>query len=288
MTEIDKIIFKNSVVMLLLFTFTNASKGLRNLTLSVYPEVIRRGQSAQLHCNYEVFDVPLYSVKWYRGIFEFYRYTPFEHPPGKTFFFNTGIKVDLSVSNASHVTLRNVDFNLNGNVSCEVTTESPSFYTATATSVLQVVELPHLPPTLWTEFTKYDPGDILRANCSTQPSKPSATITFLLNQYAVGNEPTMYHPTADNNLFWSSKNLLIQILPSHYQNGHLILRCTAEVGTFYADYTEAFLETTRKEPIPERVTSFSKGHAVKSSCEKRIYVVCVLLSMWIFMFVNSR
>ncbi|CAG9806510.1 unnamed protein product [Chironomus riparius] len=68
----------------------------------------------------------------------------------------------------------------------------------------------------------------------------------------VGNEPTMYHPTADNNLFWSSKNLLIQILPSHYQNGHLILRCTAEVGTFYADYTEAFLETTRKEPIPER------------------------------------
>lgn len=45
----------------------------------------------------------------------------------------------LSVSNATHVTLRNVDFNLNGNISCEVTTESPSFYTGTATSVLQVV-----------------------------------------------------------------------------------------------------------------------------------------------------
>lgn len=45
----------------------------------------------------------------------------------------------MSVSNATHVTLRNVDFNLNGNISCEVTTESPSFYTATATSVLQVV-----------------------------------------------------------------------------------------------------------------------------------------------------
>lgn len=45
----------------------------------------------------------------------------------------------LSVSNASHVTLRSVDFNLNGNISCEVTTESPSFYTATATSVLNVV-----------------------------------------------------------------------------------------------------------------------------------------------------
>lgn len=38
----------------------DASKGLKNLTLSVYPEVIRRGQSAQLHCSYEVYDVPLY------------------------------------------------------------------------------------------------------------------------------------------------------------------------------------------------------------------------------------
>lgn len=44
----------------------------------------------------------------------------------------------LSVSNATHVTLRSVDFNLNGNVSCEVTTESP-FSTATARSALQVV-----------------------------------------------------------------------------------------------------------------------------------------------------
>lgn len=49
----------------------------------------------------------------------------------------------MSVSNATHVTLRNVDFNLNGNISCEVTTESPSFYTATATSVLQVVGESH-------------------------------------------------------------------------------------------------------------------------------------------------
>lgn len=45
---------------------------------------------------------------------------------------------------------------------------------------------------------------------------------------------------------------LFQILPSHYLNGQLILRCTAEVGTYYADFTEAPLETTRKEPIPER------------------------------------
>lgn len=48
-----------------------------------------------------------------------------------------------------------------------------------------IAELPHSSPTLWTEHTKYDPGDILQANCSTPPSKPSATLTFLLNHNPV-------------------------------------------------------------------------------------------------------
>lgn len=65
----------------------------------------------------------------------------------------------------------------------------------------------------------------------------------------------------------------LQILPSHYLNGQLILRCTAEVGTYYADFTEAPLETTRKEPIPERgehqhsITSpTGAARAIKNDC----------------------
>lgn len=38
-------------------------------------------------------------------------------------------------------------------------------------------ELPHAAPTLFTERDRYDAGDILKANCSTPPSKPGATIT---------------------------------------------------------------------------------------------------------------
>lgn len=45
----------------------------------------------------------------------------------------------LSVSNATQVTLRNVGFNLSGNFTCEVTVEAPTFYTAMATNVLKVV-----------------------------------------------------------------------------------------------------------------------------------------------------
>ena len=43
-----------------------------------------------------------------------------------------------------------------------------------------------------------------------------------------------------------------QLLPSHYHNGQLTLRCTAEVGQIYAESTEAPLWSSRKEPVPER------------------------------------
>ncbi|ETN66527.1 hypothetical protein AND_001699 [Anopheles darlingi] len=45
----------------------------------------------------------------------------------------------MTVSNATHVTLRNVGFNLSGNFTCEVTADAPSFYTGVATNVLTVV-----------------------------------------------------------------------------------------------------------------------------------------------------
>lgn len=51
--------------------------------------------------------------------------------------------------------------------------------------LIYFTELPHSPPTLYTERERYDPGDILKSNCSTPPSKPGATITFLLNNMPV-------------------------------------------------------------------------------------------------------
>lgn len=78
------------------YFFSDAAKGLSNLTLSIEPAWVRRGQSAQLYCSYELYGAPLYSVKWYRGNLEFYRYSPFENPPAKIFPF-TGIKVDVSM-----------------------------------------------------------------------------------------------------------------------------------------------------------------------------------------------
>lgn len=45
----------------------------------------------------------------------------------------------LSVSNATQVTVRNVGFSLSGNFTCEVSADAPTFYTGIATNVLKVV-----------------------------------------------------------------------------------------------------------------------------------------------------
>lgn len=68
---------------------------IRNISLHVVPPAIRRGQHATLRCNYDLEGEPLYSVKFYRGMHEFYRYSPSEVPVGKIFPF-PGIQVDVS------------------------------------------------------------------------------------------------------------------------------------------------------------------------------------------------
>jgi hypothetical protein len=56
---------------------------------------VQKGNHASLLCQYDLEDAPLYSVKWYRGNFEFYRFSPGEKPATKIFAY-PGIHVDVS------------------------------------------------------------------------------------------------------------------------------------------------------------------------------------------------
>lgn len=74
-----------------------ASAAIRNMNLIVDPPAVKRGQHAILRCMYDLDGAPLYSVKFYRGLREFYRYSPTELPNSKIFPF-PGINVDVSSS----------------------------------------------------------------------------------------------------------------------------------------------------------------------------------------------
>ena len=69
---------------------------LSNLSVRI-PEYIQKGQTADLTCSFNLGGDKLYSVKWYKGRHEFYRYMPGQDPVIKTFPVK-GMEINVSLS----------------------------------------------------------------------------------------------------------------------------------------------------------------------------------------------
>ncbi|KAK6640269.1 hypothetical protein RUM44_011955 [Polyplax serrata] len=76
------------------------SESLKDLRVSV-PQAIRKGETAVLMCDFDLEGDSLYSVKWYKGRKEFYRFTPKDEFPIKTFPVG---RVNVDVSKTSRIT----------------------------------------------------------------------------------------------------------------------------------------------------------------------------------------
>ncbi|XP_061387933.1 cell adhesion molecule 3-like, partial [Musca vetustissima] len=155
---------------------------LRNVSVTI-PLAVKRGDNAILICNYDIENDTLYTVKWYRGRREFYRYTPKENPAWKIFSTSTanGLSVDTTQSNASHVFIRNVSLAISGRYACEVSADAPSFHTTMMGGVMDVVELPTQRPIITGIHSRYRLGDVINGNCSSDYSKPAANLTWWIN-----------------------------------------------------------------------------------------------------------
>ncbi|XP_076683124.1 uncharacterized protein LOC143376532 [Andrena cerasifolii] len=270
------------------FLVISGASCLRDVSLEIVPEAVQRGQKAMLRCHYDLEEAPLYSLKWYRGRHEFYRFTPSEDPATKTFNIS-GIYVDVANSNKSQVTLRDVDFGLSGTFSCEVTADAPTFSTASVSKNLTVVSLPEGTPIIVPERERYDPGDTLRANCSLPPSKPPAHLSFTLNNVAVDSsakhQPQQHpqqkwdrneaasHADQRENLQWIE--IRVNLQPLHYSNGQLNLRCSAQIPGIYSAISEVQLGAGLREPVPERVTSENGSEASTAACLTML-MLCML------------
>lgn len=254
---------------------------LKNVQLHINPSVVPRGQRSTLSCDYDLEDMPLYTVKWYRGNHEFYRFTPSEHPNIKIFKF-PGINVDIEASDNHQVVLHDVGFNLGGKFTCEVTTDAPVFKTEANSRDMQVVVLPHRAPTLTTDKTYYDVGDVLKANCTSAPSRPAANLTFVLNNIVVCEkcEPRKHYA---NDLRWTDSTLELPLFPSHFHKGRLVLKCVAEISDLYQQDTEITIYTDR-DPIPARVTQSGAGCVHQRQQGRRILMQSQLLLL-LFVFV---
>ncbi|KAG5895469.1 hypothetical protein JTB14_013384 [Gonioctena quinquepunctata] len=235
---------------------------LKNVRLTIDPRVVHRFNYSILRCTYDLEGDALYSVKWYRGRFEFYRYTPSEEPSIKTFPVN-GIDIDGYNSNSKQVVLKDIDFRIAGNFSCEVTTDAP-FSTGVDRKTMVVVQLPEYSPTISVRREPLDYGDTLRANCSSSPSWPKAYLTLLLNNLTVARSqpsaPTYYIEQPG----WSDLALEMVLSEYHFSEGRLILRCVAEIDDIYHEEAVLKLASVR-DPVPERVSAYNEAIASANS-----------------------
>ncbi|XP_042888278.1 uncharacterized protein LOC122263748 [Penaeus japonicus] len=110
--------------------FTLRGRCLRMSGVSV-PSVAVSGTEVKFTCNYETSPAhndTLYSLKWYRGLEQFYEYMPRKDPPMKV-YQTDHVHVDKSQSDATSVVLKDITRQTSGSFRCEVMGDKPLFET---------------------------------------------------------------------------------------------------------------------------------------------------------------
>ncbi|PBC32981.1 hypothetical protein APICC_08800 [Apis cerana cerana] len=195
--------------------------GLREVRIQI-PTAVKKGDSAILNCWYDTEGDPLYTVKWYKGGREFYRYAPNEIPIFKTFPIGN-LTVKKSESNATQVALTNLELDAAGVYSCEVSADAPSFQTACVQDTMNIVAEENL--------TDERTG----AACKKNPLKPHVRT---------------YSPLDTNESEWQISQIGLQFLVTHehFAGGKLKIRCSASIYDIYWQSTEVSFEEDRAPP----------------------------------------
>ncbi|XP_071529095.1 uncharacterized protein [Panulirus ornatus] len=231
--------------LLALFVSGQGGSALRMKNFEV-PLHVPRGDSTTLRCEFDLQGERLYSVKWYKGGREFFRYVPNERPMKQNYNV-TGINVDMEASTGQVVVLKAVTLATSGRYKCEVLAEAPAFNTLVEHAILTVVDIPQEKPVVRGARERYHPGDVVRINCTSAPSKPAATLTWYINgevvpeKYLVRYKPYMHM----DGLEQSTLGLHFHATHAHFPHNMMSLRCTASIGIFYNKTEEASLETHR-------------------------------------------
>lgn len=224
---------------------------LRDVRLWV-PEAVRAGANVKLACDYNLDEDALYSIKWYRGDQEFYRYVPKESPPTRVFAL-PGIRVDISLSDARVVTLIDVQRQLTDFYKCEVSADAPLFHTEIKSAYMTVVEIPLHEPLMTIEKARYAAGERLRANCTSPPSFPAVNITWFVNGQPVWSAPPTVLSEAGANTVAGALESAVSMLDlevgsAMFMDSRLQLRCVAWLFNVYRRHS---VEYELQEDAPQ-------------------------------------
>uniref|UniRef100_A0A182Q8G2 Ig-like domain-containing protein n=1 Tax=Anopheles farauti TaxID=69004 RepID=A0A182Q8G2_9DIPT len=245
---------------------------MKDVRVSV-PVAIRRGDNANLICHYDMEGAELYSVKWYKGKREFFRYTPKEIPALKSFFV-AGLSVEVRahetvevstnllagngpqaqvsfrrpLSNGSHLTLMAVESMATGKYSCEVSADLPSFDTMIVSSEMEVVDVPVTKPLITGIRQFYRIGDVVLGNCTSYNSKPAANLTWLLDDKKINETQTTQYPVykeLQSGLDTSTLGLVFHLSHHFLGRSKMKFSCVAKIHDVYEQRVDRWIEDER-------------------------------------------
>ncbi|XP_065219491.1 uncharacterized protein LOC135844993 [Planococcus citri] len=235
---------------------------LKNVELRA-AEAIRTGETLHLECNYDLEEALLYSIKWYFGDNEFYRYVPKESPPTRVFPL-PGIIVDISKSNEKQVALNEVQREMTGYYKCEVSADAPSFHTDIKSALVVVIEEPKSKPILTIEKSKYSINELVRVNCTSYNGYPAPNITWFINSVQMNDahSPTISHAILKeaNGLETIKSRLEIYAKSKHFKEGKMRIKCLANQYDLYQDTAVIEVEDDRPQLAPVLSPSSMPSH----------------------------
>ncbi|XP_071520953.1 uncharacterized protein [Panulirus ornatus] len=242
-----------AVALRLLLFLGLVAKGCWGLRVSgvLVPPVVVSGSAVQLVCNYEhTHDRPdpLYSVKWYRGVNQFYEYIPKRDPPVRVYQL-PHIHIDEVGSSGPMVRLTGVTRATSGTFRCEVMGDKPYFETDDHAVNMTVVDVPHWGPEMTgvvertgvlqtmgvVQGSKVKPGDMLRARCLVGQSDPPADITWSFNSLSVSPDTPIHRSLQEDRRgrHIQVSELETMVTASSFRRGALTLGCDVRLSTIY-------------------------------------------------------
>ncbi|XP_063614806.1 uncharacterized protein LOC134787911 [Penaeus indicus] len=241
--------------------------GLRLSSVEV-PPVVASGSRVVLTCSYEHSEeLPqaLYSVKWYRGVDQFYEYLPGRSPAMKVFPVED-IEVDETHSNLTSVVLTGVTRGSSGTYRCEVLGDKPYFETDDHAQNMTVVDVPAWGPHITgvSHGMRVNPDDIVNAQCELDLSDPPADFTWLVNHREPPSpfQVSQGRPTGKDNRLVQMSELKILPSKSSFERGAMTISCEVRVSTVYQRTVNVSL-INANWPQPAGVGWFSAGTSAR-------------------------
>ncbi|XP_071530511.1 uncharacterized protein [Panulirus ornatus] len=225
------------------------------------------GEGGWLECQFVDEGESIYALKWYLGLDEFYRWTPAENPPVKTFpVRGDPLTVDTAASYKGRVRIHDVTLGAAGVFRCEVSAEAPAFHTESEVATMTVVDLPDDKPRInGVRGGSYPLHQEVVLNCSSPHSQPPAILTFYVNDEQADPAWLVPYPALEDpatGLETAVLGLRLSLRPRLLRGGVVNIKCTAAVLNLYWESSEVFIsvDVPYHASVMEGRAAVGRGH----------------------------